>query len=616
MLSEKLMKLMAALHISNSELSDATGLDPTVVSRLKNGRRSAAPDGPQMRKLADGISKLAQSSGNTETLRTLCAGDPSLPVPVTLKAWLCDGMDSHSVRKVHTTKASRLEFGRRLTGVMELLDISNISLAKRLNLDASLISRYKSGHRSPPEGGVITAQLCRYIVWKAETQQKSDALWRLLDITTDLKQVELYDVVLTWLTVSIDHDADYLAVSRLLERIENLSASVRTDISQDSQLVSENVLLDKRDYYYEKKGLQEAALRFLAQAAENKGSGKLLLYSDRSMEWMTDSPTFRKQWGTLMQAVLTCGTRIKIIHNIGRSNTEMQAAISMWLPMYATGLVEPYYCRVELGNRFQHTMFISDTAAVIGSAVRGSSNVFYQYIQEPSLLNCLKEQYSSLLKKSAPVVRAFTVASHKDYLTETLRFFEGHASVSNFAPVPSVLTMPGELLQSILARHNISGSDMDIILRDHTELRTGFLSCLKRLSYTEVTPVLSATDQTTTALYIGLYQINRQVHYTQDEYLKHLSAILDLMRAEPNYHFLPLGASPFKNLAILQKASSSTLVTKTDEPSIAFEMCPPPMTAAFKSFLESLEDNALTGSRNSTINLLEKTIGQQVGQDQ
>jgi transcriptional regulator with XRE-family HTH domain len=605
--SEKLHTIMAALDIRNAELARAAGLDPAVVSRLKNGRRSAVPGGPLMRKLVGGICLLAEGSANTPKLLALCSGDQALPLPEALNIWLCDGMVSGSSKKAHATKKSRIEFGSRLTAVMDLLDISNILLAKKLNVDASLISRYKSGLRAPPDGGAFIEQLCRYIVWKADAQQQTAALRHIVNAGTDSEPEELYAAVRTWLTVYADPEADRLAVSRMLERIENLSDTAGAGAPAQKPQVPETVLSDDRGCYYGKTGLREAALRFLAHAAQKSGPGELMLYSDRSMEWMTDNPVFVKRWGALMRAVLSGGTRIRIIHNIGRTNAEMLAAISLWLPLYATGLVEPYYCRDELGGRFQHTLFVSGTDAVIGSAVRGSSDVFYLYMREPAILSCCKSQYGALLKKSAPIVKTYTADAHSACLDETKRFFEGTACVSVFAPSPSVLTMPEELFKSLLVRHDLPASEMDGLLREHAELRAGFLNALARRSFTEITPV-SAAFRSDVCVNLGLFQSGLRIDYTQEAYTRHLSAIRDLLRSEPNYHLKPLGAAPFRNLEILQKANSETLVSILGDPSVAFEMRTALMTAAFRSFLEELENKALTAGRSETINLLEQII--------
>jgi transcriptional regulator with XRE-family HTH domain len=112
--SEKLTMILQALGIRNAELARASGLDPSAVSRLRTGRRGAAPGGPQMRKLIDGLCLLAGERGNIPKLLALCNGDNAPRLPEALSSWLGGGMVPDSAKKARTTKKSRIEFGRRL----------------------------------------------------------------------------------------------------------------------------------------------------------------------------------------------------------------------------------------------------------------------------------------------------------------------------------------------------------------------------------------------------------------------------------------------------------------------------------------------------------------------
>ncbi len=106
--------ILQALGIRNAELARASGLDPSAVSRLRTGRRGAAPGGPQMRKLIDGLCLLAGERGNIPKLLALCNGDNAPRLPEALSSWLGGGMVPDSAKKARTTKKSRIEFGRRL----------------------------------------------------------------------------------------------------------------------------------------------------------------------------------------------------------------------------------------------------------------------------------------------------------------------------------------------------------------------------------------------------------------------------------------------------------------------------------------------------------------------
>jgi transcriptional regulator with XRE-family HTH domain len=109
--SEKLTMILQALGIRNAELARASGLDPSAVSRLRTGRRGAAPGGPQMRKLVDGLCLLAGERGNIPKLLTLCNGDNAPRLPEALSSWLGGGMVPDSAKRRVLPKKAGLSSG-------------------------------------------------------------------------------------------------------------------------------------------------------------------------------------------------------------------------------------------------------------------------------------------------------------------------------------------------------------------------------------------------------------------------------------------------------------------------------------------------------------------------
>lgn len=91
------------------------------------------------------------------------------------------------------------------------------------------------------------------------------------------------------------------------------------------------------------EGKRQAAEFFLLEAININTPHTLLLYSDESTEWMTENREFALKWTQLMIDVLSKGNKIKIIHTISRDLDEMLTAIRQWMPLYMTGLIEPYF---------------------------------------------------------------------------------------------------------------------------------------------------------------------------------------------------------------------------------------------------------------------------------
>ena len=74
-------------------------------------------------------------------------------------------------------------------------------------------------------------------------------------------------------------------------------------------------------------GLRDQVLLFLSMCAKSQEMLHLKLFSNQSMEWMTENSDFFEIWKMLMLTILECGHKITIIHNIQRDNTEIFSVI-------------------------------------------------------------------------------------------------------------------------------------------------------------------------------------------------------------------------------------------------------------------------------------------------
>ena len=151
--AENLNRIMTELHITGSQIAKFAGFDRTNVSRLRSGARLPSAGGATAARLVQGIYLCADSRND---LPALCALTGSRPddsaeqIQDALSAWLFGEAPGPSARPVsRKRKPAGNSFGERLDRSMTLAELSNIRLSRLINVDASLISRYRSGVRTP-----------------------------------------------------------------------------------------------------------------------------------------------------------------------------------------------------------------------------------------------------------------------------------------------------------------------------------------------------------------------------------------------------------------------------------------------------------------------------------
>ncbi|MBQ8967217.1 helix-turn-helix transcriptional regulator [Ruminococcus sp.] len=395
MLSQKIAYLLKKLDVENSVIAGYAGCSPANFCRLKSGSRRYSESSTTVRKFTEGIYNYCCDNGRLDDLcRLLGTGSIEKNAMISsLINWL---FDERVLPDDDSSEDSLKLFGRKLTALMDLVNISNSKLSRALSVDASYISRMKNGERIPRKSTGMMMRLCTVLAERMTEQNKLEQVSGLLGVRAD--EAHLAELIYIWL---YDHGmpANVQAVKSFIEQM-NIPRS-----QGSLPPVSFNVppvLIQER--YSGNAGLQQAVIRFLSSVSENR-SREILLYSDHRMDWL--SGDFKELWAAMMLSCLRNGTRIKIIHNVERGVNEMIQAIISWMPLYLTGLIEPYYSTRPAGDRFTCTIFLDpENACVQSFSVRDMADeAEYRYITDRESLGKCRRSYDALLSRCRPLVK-------------------------------------------------------------------------------------------------------------------------------------------------------------------------------------------------------------------
>ncbi|MBR6222841.1 MAG: hypothetical protein IKQ71_05345 [Lachnospiraceae bacterium] len=397
MLQEKVELLFETLNLTTGDITEAAGCTTSTISRLRSGARSPKPDSPTIDKLVTGIIQYTSKNGITDKLLKLIETTDDSHLEEDLLSFLFSG---DAYLNDNQKNVNSLAFSRKLDSVMSLLDISNVNLARAANVDASYISRFRSGKRSPGSNPQLLDKLCMSLFDKAVHTNRLSELSELFSGSAKQADIENKDELFlhfhAWMTNF--NITDRLAVSHLLCTINTFTEKLDVAIPPLSNLVSESELYDTSTEYMGIDGLRRAVLRFLGNAVKERYP-ELLLYSDQGMEWMLEDSDFKMRWAFLMASCAKQGTKIKIIHNIDRNVKEMLSAIESWLPLYVTGVFESYYHKKQNGTRFKHTIFLVPKKSCISAChVSGMDDKgIYNYYTDSFHLGYYEENFKQLM---------------------------------------------------------------------------------------------------------------------------------------------------------------------------------------------------------------------------
>ena len=352
---EKLNLLMKGLQASNQEIASCAGFDRTNISHFRSGKRIPDKNGSAARKLAAGFLQYAENEGKLPELKAIIGADPKFCVGSQAAEEETALSEAPVAEKVAGSWYS-LGFGyEAMPQAMKLAKISNNRLAKLINVDTSLISRYRLGERMPRAGSEIVEMMGTTLWQRINANGKEKELARIMRATgQDLLWEDFY----SWLFRE-EFLRDYVVPpgEKQLYAFEAEPLKAGEHLPDVETVLREIPSADLRQVYYGVQGIREAVLRFLSGVLEC-GAGEVMLFSDEGMEWMTGDAAFRIKWASLMSECVKQGVRIRIIHYIERDLGEMVEAIQSWLPLYLSGMIDPWYLNKTPDNRFTHTMFL------------------------------------------------------------------------------------------------------------------------------------------------------------------------------------------------------------------------------------------------------------------
>ncbi len=404
MLKNKITYLIELLSADSRQLAMYSDFSESVVSRLKTGARQPDKDSRTISKLVRGAYLCSEDKGRLDALCLAigCAdGDRDIKTVCTaLTDWLFDGreVDSFAADSSSAGGENGSVFGRKLGILMELAELSNSRLSKAVNVDPSYISRLRAGGRQIKRSNKLPKRICDILAARLIEKDCLNELSMMISLPVgSFGTEELSDRLLRWLSER-DSPDDLIIVRQFIRSLENFPAQFELpELPIDDKCVFS-------DSYFGTEGLRQAVVRFLCQALRNE-SRELMLYSDAGLEWLGNN--FLTRWTALMTACIKKNTRIKIIHNVDRNACELLTAITDWLPLYMTGLIEPYYCVRKQGERFGCTIFLDPGSACVESFCVKSieSSAEYSYITDPEGLENCRRNFDALLSDSLPLIK-------------------------------------------------------------------------------------------------------------------------------------------------------------------------------------------------------------------
>lgn len=610
MFTDRFNYILRELQLQVGRLAGYAGLDRTNISRFKSGSRIPRPEGNTTSKLVHGIvlyvkdmdSRPEAAGTPVRAFRSFGTGTSAKPyarlcqilscpadlpaerVEAKLREYLHESPSSAPVTLPTTDPAkAHSSFGEHLTISMDLANLTNSQLSRLMHIDASAISRYRSNQRKPlnQTNPVVADQLCTILWDNIVKNGHRQELSQIIMLPAEELNKHTYRQWLYHEEWQINQNIQ--AAEKLLQAFNSIAwKSEDREMSQEGAHPSEQAaagypdnLIAANDHdgsdavYYGTAGLQRAVLRFLTSSL-NDHCRELYLYSDEDMSWMITDQSFHQQWAYFMKACVEHGIHIHIIHNIDRNLGEMCDAITSWLPLYLSGMVESYYCKRANGSRFAHTLFLAPgTACISAFRVQGAgAEGLYHYDTDPESIAYMQANFNALLRSSLPLMKINPTPYPNRKTTTIIR-------IQN---VPSLATMPKELVDM----YHLPELTTEWTLQQHQ-----LEKCLSYGEIYEYVAELTPDSPDSYPVYAEYGPALSPLPYSEEAYHAHIAHMQKLARETRNYHYIPLPSLPFPHMNLLI-TNQLVRITNIHMPELSLGFIHPLMCRAFLEYANHL----------------------------
>ena len=478
-----------------------------------------------------------------------------------------------------------MNFAEKLNFLMSITKTSNSALAHYLVLDTSYVSRMRSGKRLMPKNDELIRRMAVYL---AERLTDNASKTIVLDIMKTIPSDSFTNTIAAWLAGN-DEKAEGQTAGQVEQFLGKISGfTLKSPAAQSAPADLFSVTDEIMSVYYGIEGKRRAVELFLSEVALRDKPQTLLLHSSEEMSWMAGDPAFTQKWAALMFAVLSKGNRIKIIHTIDRGIDEMLDSIASWMPVYMTGLIEPYYYPKKRDNVFKQTMFIApETSAVISNSVNDetekAANILFR---DKSAVASYVAEFNRYLSMCRPLLKIFTERNTDAFLDTLTEFEKVEADAIEKTSSLSSLTMPKALLTKFL--ENAGDDEAQKILDIHAVRANRLKKLLKTHRYTEIISLPDIQKLTLGEVKADMSMLMKGGinSYTPQDYIKHLQNIIVMLKTNGNYH-IHITAKPLDDRYIAYcREDIGVIVAKTSQPPIGLAVNESQLTAAFWDFLK------------------------------
>lgn len=567
--NEQLNNYIEQINCTSKQLADTSNISAPVISRFRNGEKLPNSNTSQLDNLSYGLSVLAGKKGLSLSKEEIYK----------------------SLEETLTNIDMNMELIRtNFNVIISLLNINISNLSRSIGFDASLISRIRSGQRTPSDPQSFVNLICNYIVTKYKNLEDKKAIANLINCKfEDIKEQSIYFTKLNeWFCSGTYEGHNY--IDDFLKKLDDfdLDEYIRLIHFNELKVPSIPFHIPTSKNYYGIEEMKQGELDFFKATVLSKSTESIFMCSDMPMEDMAEDVDFGKKWMFAIAMTLKKELHLNIIHNLDRPFNEMMLGLESWIPIYMTGQVSPYYLPSSLNNIYCHFNYTSGNVALTGECIKGFHNKGKYYLtNNKNEVSYYKEKSSCLLNKAKPLMDIYTKETSNVYKAFIIANSKIDGNRKMILSTPPIYTISEEILLEILEHNSVPSENKSNIFnffKEQTEITNSIL--VNNTITAEITK-LSKEEFEKYPVSLSLYGMfyENKIYYTYEEYLKHFELTEKFATKNKNYIVKTNTQNAFRNIQIHIHEGQWVMVSKDNNPTINFVIKHPKLKNAIENFV-------------------------------
>jgi len=479
-----------------------------------------------------------------------------------------------------------MTFADKLSFLMKLTNTSNKQLADEIILDASQISRLRSGARKPTRNAEYISAMADFFADASRNDYQQVALAEKIDGLFPLRSLSravLAGKLLKWLTEE------------------------KQDNSEDED---SGPKYNSVGTFWGPTATTKAMDKLLSMALERGEPTLIQMYSDEEFVLKGESADFYKTLPDRLRELSDIGCNFQRISRPYIDQDYIFSSISLWLPVYMDGIVESYISPQLLESVYHRTIVVIHGIGTMVSTSVGNpskSNLCYLFTDE-AIIEYYAEEFNNYLSMCKV---EDLVYKNKDALNRILHFMtmqdniNGDIIQENYSL--SLISMPMQLYNSFIkdeAEHLYDN------LQPFMNQRDDYLEGMGEDKFTDIINVLppEVIRNGRAELSITYDTDMERRYYTPEEYRQHLLGIVDLLKKHKNYLVVIANTDKTDANMIFLYGDKKAVLTKIHDDLSLMEITDSELIMIFQQYLQQKYhlDNYTENDRRHVIYFLER----------